>query len=58
MVDTSFIIYLFIQAYWGEICSSFCAKTSNLQSFLERSHDISHDLHLYRKHLIERADYN
>ncbi|WP_335011688.1 hypothetical protein [Nostoc sp.] len=28
MVDTSFIIYLFIQAYWGEICSSFCVKTS------------------------------
>ncbi|MEH2163538.1 MAG: hypothetical protein V7K38_21505 [Nostoc sp.] len=58
MVDASFILYLFIQAYWGEIYSSFCVKTLNLQRFLERSHDISHDLHLYRKHLIERTGYN
>ncbi|MEH1858407.1 MAG: hypothetical protein V7L21_10450 [Nostoc sp.] len=35
MVDTSFILYLFIQAYRGEICSSLCVETSTfLQVFL------------------------
>ncbi|MEH2204032.1 MAG: hypothetical protein V7K53_08090 [Nostoc sp.] len=35
MVDTSFILYLFIQAYRGGICSSLCVETSiSLQAFL------------------------
>ncbi|MEH2367131.1 hypothetical protein [Nostoc sp.] len=48
MVDTSFILYLFIQAYRGGICSSLCVETSiYLQAFFGRSREISHYLHLY-----------
>ncbi|MFN6466364.1 MAG: hypothetical protein RMZ41_031735 [Nostoc sp. DedVER02] len=36
----------------------FVPKLLYLQIFVERSQDISHDLHLYQNHLIEKAGYN